>query len=85
MDAYDQKDKSTQRNMKRIISPPNDHSISSFGLDHNWTTENAPQKIKLTIEIDDIDTNNILHLENNKDNLTQIAVSGNSLALLTIC
>src|SRR4029079_10936027 len=50
---------------KDILNPGNSNSYVGFRLDPNWKTPDKSQKIKLTIELDDIDLVNIRILEQN--------------------
>jgi predicted ATPase len=43
-----------------------------FRLDRNYDFENKPQKIRVVVELDDIDRANIMHLQKNRDKLSPI-------------
>lgn len=70
-DLYSRKNTLNSPDKKNILSPANNQTYSGFRLEPNWDkeAENKPQKIKLVIELDEIDTANINHLINIKEKL----------------
>ncbi|MEK7172583.1 MAG: AAA family ATPase [Patescibacteria group bacterium] len=74
-DFYYRRSELTAGDKKQILVPANSNSYSGFRLEPNWDTENNPQKIKLTIELDEIDTANIQNLVDNKEKLDILANS----------
>ncbi len=70
-DLYSRKNTLNSPDKKNILSPVNNQSYSGFRLEPNWDkeAENKPQKIKLVIELDEIDTANINHLIASKEKL----------------
>lgn len=86
-ELYSRKNTLTQSDKKQILSPANNTSYSGFRLEPNWNSENAPQKIKLVIELDEVDTANINNLITNKDKLSALAYlyTNHTLTLNTAC
>lgn len=74
-DLYSRKSTLNSDDKRQILSPANNLSYSGFRLDPNWNTEDKEQKIKLIIELDEIDTANINHLVKNKDKLSTFITS----------
>lgn len=68
-DLYLQKNTLSGSDKKNILAPANNNSYTGFRLEPNWNTENETQKIKLEIELDQIDIANIDHLIANKEKL----------------
>lgn len=58
---------------KQVLSVANNQSYSGFRLDPNWDSEDNPQKIKVDLELDNIDLSNIQNLLENKVRLLGIA------------
>lgn len=74
-DLYSRKSTLNTDDKKQILNTANNLSYSGFRLEPNWNTEDKDQKIKLTIELDEIDTANINHLITNKDKLSSFITS----------
>lgn len=72
-DYYTRKDSITSAEKKQILSPANSKSYSGFRLEQNWETEDKQPKIRLTLQLDDIDEENINHLVDNRDKLNALA------------
>jgi len=74
-DLYHRRSTLTASDKKQILAPVNSNSYSGFRLEPNWDTENNSQKIKLVIELDEIDTANIQNLIDNQKKLVDLASS----------
>jgi predicted ATP-dependent endonuclease of OLD family len=68
-----QKDRITISDKKNILSYAGNDSYSEFRLEPNWDRENESQKIKLVIELDEIDNTNIKNLITNQSKLNSFA------------
>lgn len=65
-DLYEKRDSSISDDRKRILTPTNtNNSFKDFRLDPNWYSENALQKIRIEIKLDDIDLSNISKIQSN--------------------
>lgn len=74
-DLYNRKSTVTANDKKKILAPVNSNSYSGFRLEPNWDTENNSQKIRLVVELDEIDTVNIQPLIDNHEKLGALATS----------
>jgi len=74
-DLYTRKNTLTEADRKQILAPANNTSYRGFRLDPNWNTESSPQKIKLTIQLDDIDKENINNLVTYKEKINPLTSS----------
>jgi len=72
-DLFLQKDRITVSDKKNILSYAGNDSYSEFRLEPNWDSENESQKIKLVIELDEIDNANIKNLITNQSKLNSFA------------
>lgn len=73
-DLYDVRNTITDANqIKNIVIRNQNISYVGFRLEPNWNSVDSPQKIKIEIELDDIDRENLSTLEINKDKLNNIA------------
>ena len=68
-DSYSKRSDLSQSEKKNILLPENSKSYKGFRLDANWDSEDKPQKIRLKIELDEIDSENIKNLTTNKEKL----------------
>ena len=73
-DYYSRKSAITTAEKKQILSPANSQSFSGFRLEPNWETEDKPQKIRLALQLDDIDNENIKNLVDNREKLNPLAL-----------
>lgn len=72
-DLYTQKTTINADRKKQILAKINDvQNYQGFRLDRNYDFENKEQKIRVVVELDDIDRANIQHLKDNKDKLSPI-------------
>jgi predicted ATPase len=72
-DLYTKRNTINSNEKKQILSQI--HNISyyhGFRLDRNYDFENNEQKIRVVVELDNIDLDNIAHLKNNTDQLSPI-------------
>ena len=74
-DLYSRKSTLTGTDRKQILLPGNNKTYSGLRLEPNWDTENSPQKIRLVLQLDEIDTANINHLIAHKDKIYTLASS----------
>jgi len=74
-DLYHRRSTVTASDKKKILAPVNSNSYSGFRLEPNWDTENNSQKIRLVIELDEIDGANIRSLIDNQEKLGALATS----------
>jgi len=51
-----------ENNRRNLVKSTELHAYHSFRLEPNWDTENKPQTIRIEIELDDMDVQNITHL-----------------------
>ena len=66
-DLYDQRGSISAEQRRQIILPANNNSFNGFRLDPNWSSEGAPQRIRIEIKLDEIDKNNIRYLQENQN------------------
>jgi hypothetical protein len=72
-DLYKQRTTINADEKKRILAKmDNVQYYKGFRLDRNYDFEDKPQKIRVVVELDDIDRANITHLQNNRDKLSPI-------------
>lgn len=72
-DLYGQRTSINVEQKKQILSKLNDiQYYRSFRLERNYDFENQPQKIRIIVEIDDIDRANIQLLQANKNGLSPL-------------
>lgn len=74
-ELYGKRNSLNSTDKKRILSPANNNSYTGFRLEPNWNSENASQKIRLVVELDEIDEENIRHLIDNYSKIEDIASS----------
>jgi len=74
-DLYTKKSTLTGSERKDILSPANSSTFTGLRLDPNWNTENSPQKLRLVLQLDEIDVANINHLISNKEKIFSLAAS----------
>lgn len=74
-DNYSRKSTLIDTERKEILAPANNNSFSGFRLDPNWNTEDALQKIRLHIRLDDIDKSNLNNLISNKAKINSLSSS----------
>jgi predicted ATP-dependent endonuclease of OLD family len=74
-DIYSRKSSATVSEKKQTISTSNTQTYSGFRLDPNWDFENAPQIIKLTIELDEIDSANMALLLKNREKIIEFSTT----------
>ena len=74
-DFYSRKSTITDPEKKQILAPANNSTYNGFRLEPNWNTEDSPQKIKLVIQLDDIDKANIATLISNKEKINVLSSS----------
>ncbi len=74
-DNYSKREDLTGPQRKEIIGMPNNRSLNGFRLDPTWGFESKPQKIRLQIQLDEIDKKNIELLRNYKKELDSVATS----------
>lgn len=72
-DSLLKKDELSIQDQKQIFSPVNNNTYTPFRLEPNWDFEDKPQKIRLSLELDDIDEENIKLLIEKQDNLRSVA------------
>lgn len=61
-DFYGRRETLSTEHRRQIIKPDPNNSFAEFRLDPNWDTEDKPQKLRLILDLDDIDRANIAHL-----------------------
>ena len=74
-DFYSRKSTITDPEKKQILAPANNNTYNGFRLEPNWNTEDSPQKIRLVIQLDDIDKANIATLISNKEKINVLTSS----------
>ncbi|MCX6755283.1 MAG: AAA family ATPase [Candidatus Nomurabacteria bacterium] len=74
-DSYSGRENLKHEEKQKILSAINTQSYSHFRLDPNWDTPDDPQKIRLVIALDEIDLQNIKHIQDNITKLNAIASS----------
>lgn len=67
---------------KQIISASDARTYTDFRLDPNWNTEDKPQTIRLVINLDEIDLQNLSELNINKAKLKTISAMYSNLELM---
>ncbi len=72
-DYYSRKSRITADERRQILTPANNTSVSEFRLNPNWNTSSDPQKIWLTIKLDEIDDANIKNLIANWEKIDRLA------------
>lgn len=72
-DLYDRKSSIPVTDKKQIVSPENNNSFGGFRLDPNWNTRTEPQKIKIIVELDDVDIANFNNISQHKTILERYA------------
>lgn len=73
-DQYDRrKNVASASENKNIIRKTEEASYAGFRLDPNWNTPDMPQKIRMEIELDSIDEENLKSLESIRKVLTEIS------------
>lgn len=58
-DLYEQRVNINADQRRQVVSAVNHNSYSGFRLDPNWNTEDSPQKIRIVLNLDHIDSSNI--------------------------
>ncbi|WP_285059165.1 AAA family ATPase [Pedobacter ginsengisoli] len=82
-DLYPRRATLNETDKRSIITVNNQNVYSEFRLDPNWTFENDAQKIKINIELDDIDKKNIRLLKKEEVKIQAIATAySNSITVL---
>jgi predicted ATP-dependent endonuclease of OLD family len=72
-DLYTQRTTIDANQKKQILAKINNvQYYREFRLDRNYDFEDKPQKIRVVVELDDIDRSNIQHLQDNRDKLSPI-------------
>lgn len=72
-DLYSQRSTIESSQKKTILAKPNGFQYyREFRLERNYDFENETQKIRIVVELDDIDKSNIELIRSNKDKLSQI-------------
>lgn len=74
-DLYSNKNLITNDEKKQILVPANNNTYSEFRLEPNWNTENSTQKIRLVIQLDDIDKANTSNLITNMGKIESVSSS----------
>lgn len=79
-DIYENKE-SRQNEIKDILNFSSNNNFNEFKLNKNWNYPNKERKIKIKIELEEIDQHNIKIIEDNYDKLKEISeeYSRNSL------
>jgi len=72
-DLYTRRSTIAAPDRKGILSPANNNNLAGFRLEPNWSSEKQPQKIRLLIQLDEIDVANIQNLFSNKEKLFALA------------
>ena len=74
-DIYSRRTTASYDEKRQTIAPTNTQSYSEFRLDPNWDTSDRSQKIRLEINLDAIDLQNIKHIQDNVLKLNSVASS----------
>ncbi len=74
-DFYLRKSTITDPEKKQILAPANNNNYNGFRLEPNWSTEDSTQKIRLVIQLDDIDKANISNLISNQEKINLLRSS----------
>lgn len=76
---YSNKNSHTENDKKQILLPDsNSHSFTGLRLEPNWNSEDNPQKIRLVMNLDEIDIANIEHLITNQNKILNLATTYSS-------
>ena len=70
---YNQKSTINENDRKQILLPETNKTYVGLRLEPNWNTEEMPQKIRLVLQLDEIDMANINNLVSNKDKIYKLA------------
>lgn len=57
---------------RQILTPINHPNFSNFRLDPNWDSENEEQRIRIEIQLDEIDKQNINNIKQNYEKISNI-------------
>lgn len=62
-DLFGRRSTITAKERRQTLLPANTTTYSGFRLDPNWDSEESPQRIRIRIELDEIDVENITRLQ----------------------
>lgn len=72
-ELYSRRNSITAEEKRRVLLPAHSNSYNGFRLDRNWNSDLQPQVIRIAIQLDQIDKNNIQHLQDLKSSLYELA------------
>ena len=56
---------------RQVLTPTNQQDIGGFRLEPNWDSEGQEQRIRIVLQLDDLDKVNILNIRANFENITR--------------
>ncbi len=61
----------TANDMKQVLQPANQNDLGGFRLEPNWDTESQEQRIRIAVQLDEIDQGNLANIRNHFAALTR--------------